>query len=142
MILGIEIATLVMGIIALFKGQIKLSKKRLVKGTPAYIIGIILTCTLPAIMAAGFVIGFLHAMNHPNVPLDPLKFIFLDVGGLAISAILVFIIAALSPNSIDEDQKRNPYARHIDDSLNPQNFPPPNDNPYSSPYADNRDPMK
>jgi heme/copper-type cytochrome/quinol oxidase subunit 2 len=140
MVLGIEIAMLVMGIITLFKGQIKLSKNRLVTGLPAYIIGIILAGTVPLIMVIGFVIGFNAAMNANGRPVDLSKYFYIDLIVVPASVLIVCIIAFLSPNGMDK--KQTPPSDVFPQNNPPLDLPPMGDNPYASPQTDIKNPRQ
>ena len=59
MILGAEIGMLVIGIMALIQGKLVLSKTRVVRGTPARLLGAVALLPLPLSLMAGILIGIL-----------------------------------------------------------------------------------
>ncbi|HUE72699.1 MAG TPA: hypothetical protein VMP01_17570 [Pirellulaceae bacterium] len=63
MCLIVEIIMTIMGIVALVKGEIKVIGKHPVRGIPAYIIGGLMTATLPMAFAVGFIAGFVLAVR-------------------------------------------------------------------------------
>jgi hypothetical protein len=67
MILGLEIAMIVMGIIALIRGEMKFSANKYVYGTAARLLGILALLPLPIAFCIGFVVGATEAVNNPNV---------------------------------------------------------------------------
>jgi predicted Zn finger-like uncharacterized protein len=66
MILGIEIAMFVMGIIAIVKGKLTLAKGKVVYGTPARLIGAIGLLPLPLAFLAIIVFAVIVAASDPN----------------------------------------------------------------------------
>ena len=91
MILGAEIGLFVMGVIALVKGKLTLSKTRVVYGTPARLLAIIAFLPLPLAFSAGVVYGVILAAQGREVTID-------SVGPTMIGievAILVACIAAM-----------------------------------------------
>lgn len=64
MIFILEIGMLVAGILALAKGKLTFSKNRIVEGTAARVVGLILVLPLPLAFGIGVVIGFLTAFPH------------------------------------------------------------------------------
>ena len=59
MILGIEIALIVVGILALARGRMTLSKTKVVVGAPARLLGLLALTPLPL----AFMIGFVYAIS-------------------------------------------------------------------------------
>ena len=62
MILGVELAFTVLGIIALIRGRWPMGKKGYLTGKEAKNLGIIAVCTLPVIFAFAFVMGIIMAI--------------------------------------------------------------------------------
>lgn len=62
----------VMGIIALTKGEIQLSKKQKIRGAPARLIGLLLMIPLPASFGTGFVYGIVMTMRQQEIRNIPL----------------------------------------------------------------------
>ena len=55
-----EIAMVIMGIVTLVKGSFMVSRTRVVRGAPAYVIGAILVAVLPTALVVGFLVGQRH----------------------------------------------------------------------------------
>jgi hypothetical protein len=97
MLCAIEIGMLIVGIMALSRGEVRLGQNWSIRGLPAYAIGAILTATLPLIAAIGFISGFMMGLTGNEKALPMLAMV--DLGGVALSAVSCLIIAALSPNA-------------------------------------------
>lgn len=82
MILGIEIALLVMGIMAVANGKMKFTKNKVVEGLPARLLGVLAILTLPTVFMIGFIVGFMQAFQNPNG--DPQEFIRKHAATIAI----------------------------------------------------------
>ena len=91
MILGAEIGLLVMGIIALVKGKLTLSKTRVVHGTAARLLALIALLPLPLSFAAGLVYGVVVTARGGDVAADSARLTMIG----AEVAILVGCIVAL-----------------------------------------------
>src|SRR5438105_4235394 len=63
MLLGAEIAAFVVGIIALVKGKVSLSRKRVISGAGARWIGAVLVLPIPLAFVAAFVAGVIVAIS-------------------------------------------------------------------------------
>ena len=107
MLCAIEIGMLIVGIMALSRGEVRLGKNWSIRGLPALAIGAILAATLPLIAAVGFVSGFMMGLTGNEKALPMLAAV--DLGGVALSAVACLIIAALSPNA-DEAESEAPAA--------------------------------
>ena len=88
-----EIAMTIFGIITLAKGKFSFTRNRVVKGIPAYAIGIILTATFPILIGVGFIIGFVMTiLAHGRQPdMQQLKTIgfFLEIGSVLVILLIV-----------------------------------------------------
>src|SRR5262245_47678776 len=67
MILGAEIALLVMGLYALFAGKLTLTKQKVVRGTPARLLGILCLLPIPLSLLVGIVLGVGLAVQGQTV---------------------------------------------------------------------------
>lgn len=116
----LEIAMTVMGIMALIKGEVKLSKNKVVRAPMAYIIGVILTATFPIALMIGLGIGFYYGANGQELPMAA---VLIDVVVIAImgasAAVLAFTTAENPQNQFVADKgaigggpkdPNNPYA--------------------------------
>lgn len=126
-----EIGMLVFGIITLVKGTFQFSRARVVRGGPAYAIGVILVLPLPLAFGIGAVIGAMIAARTGRAPTaqDLPAFGMIDVV-LVLTALLASVIIALTSaqpvarreESLDASYGGEPLNRTID----------PN-NPYAVP---------
>jgi hypothetical protein len=118
MILGIEIAMIVVGLLALVRGKMTVTGSKVVIGTPARLLGALALTPLPAAFVA--VIGYIAL----NAPADPEQFaqdkkwtITAIEAGIVIGiAVLVFGIGAaigVSPAEADRLERRR--RRYEDD---------------------------
>jgi hypothetical protein len=100
-----EIAMAIFGIITLVKGKFSLTQNRVVKGIPAYVIGIILTATFPVILCVGFFAGIVMTiLAHGRQPdVQQLKMIgfFLEIGTVFVISLIVLVLASLSSKKIE-----------------------------------------
>lgn len=67
MILILEIAMLIFGIIALVKGKFTLTKKKIVTGAAARIVGVILLMPLPLSFGVGVIMGIMLAAQGRQI---------------------------------------------------------------------------
>src|SRR5215831_8335583 len=96
MILGIEIAMLIVGILALVRGKLTISKTKVVEGTPARLLGILALTPLPAAFLA--IMAYIASQG----PADPEKFaeekkwtlVGIEAAVVIGIAVLVFVIGA------------------------------------------------
>ncbi len=82
----VEVATLIMGIMALVKGEVTIFSGKVVRGAPAYIIGLILASTLPIALGLGVLVGVMAVQNGGNPNANPLQFAWIDLPGLTLSS--------------------------------------------------------
>jgi hypothetical protein len=104
MILGLEIGMLIVGIIALARGKFSLTKKQVVEGATARVVGFVLILPLPLAFAAGFVISFGQAAQGKQVQLEDLKgtLTMVELGIVAaclIVAVAITLVSAQAPAS-------------------------------------------
>jgi len=119
MILGMEIAMLVIGFLALVRGKLTITPTKVVEGAPARLLGMLAMTPLPLALAAGIAIAVVQG------PADPEKFaednrwtlIAIEAGIVIGIAILVFGIGSMV--AVDPTRKRpseeDSYDRHISD---------------------------
>ena len=130
----VEIGMMVFGIVTLVKGRFPVSKNRVVTGGPAYLIGAILTGTLPILFAVGLFIGFMAVARTGRQPRIE-DYAYLDL--IIVPIILLIVTAiALSTAKTTEDTVQQRLERPGGAFVPPTNFPPQDpENPYSSPSA-------
>lgn len=136
MICIVEIAMLVMGIIACVKGEVKLSRRKVVSGPAARILGVIMMLPLPVAFMVGMVLGFQAAARGEAGP-DMATAVIAElvvVGVVVVTAVVFAMATAKDPTKMPP----RPVGGTADGNVN---FPPPDpNNPYSSPYASGEQP--
>lgn len=101
MILGAEIGLLVMGIIAMVKGKLTLTKNRIVYGLPGRLIAIFALLPLPLALMIGVGIGVYHAIDNPQFDPNELQrryggvFIAIELGCIVLSLALLYGIGLM-----------------------------------------------
>jgi len=70
----VEIVMSIVGIFALIKGRVALTRSLVVVGAPAYAIGILLTLTFPLLFGIGLLFGVFEAARAHGQRLDPQRF--------------------------------------------------------------------
>ena len=140
MCLIVEIAMTIFGVVALFRGQVKVIGKNPVRGWPAYVIGALMAATLPLAFGTGLVIAVVIMASGGQVNMNDHLWI-LSLGDLAVVLGILLICSVLSviyakeppppgiPSSSGHSQFPSP-----DLGYPPQPSPPmdPN-NPYAPP---------
>lgn len=96
MLLLVQLALFVAGVVLLFVGRLPLSRTKVVEGAPARVLGLVAAAPLPVAFTVGFFVGFLAQ------PADPQKFladnrwnILLVDAGLVLGAVLIVVVGAL-----------------------------------------------
>lgn len=121
MILGMQIALFVIGIMALIRGRITLSKTRVVVGISARLLGLLALTPFPLSMLAGVVV----TMANVDDPTDPQKvqewtrdnewtLIAIQAGVVIGIGVLIFLIASVVSRPVDEVE-REITSRKTDD---------------------------
>ena len=141
---AVEIGMMVFGIITLVRGRFQLTGNKVVSGAPAYIIGAILTATLPLLFVVGMGLGLMLAMKNPGRPPDVGALAFLDFIIVPVVLVIVLVIALATAR----EPQRRPLVDPLLQGGMPLGVPPtqpmdPN-NPYAPPqWTDNpRPPMR
>jgi hypothetical protein len=86
------------GLMALIKGKLTLSKTKIVEGTAARLLGILLMLPIPTALAVGVIWGILlNANNVTGVPIQPPQgqVVAAEVGILALYGISTYVIGFL-----------------------------------------------
>lgn len=125
----IQLVMFVMGLVALFKGEIKLTKKLVVQGRPARIVGLILAGLLPA----AFAIGICAAIVMVQMGLNPADY----TGRMMILDLCLTAAAGIAAVIVAKKYGGDPataVASNDGESLEPK-FAPPKDpsNPFNAP---------
>lgn len=127
----LEIILGVYGLYVLFTGKLKLSAEKVVEGTPARLLALIMLAPFPIAFAAGMAIGVWSAANGQEVG---------DLGFplMAVEVVIVIVCAALAFGIAHAIAKPPGFKRpeqFAGFGANPQFPPPPSDpnNPYQPP---------
>ncbi len=108
MVLGIEIAMLVMGIAALVKGEAAAGKGRKIKGVRARLMGMAMMMPLPLAFACGVGLG-IYAANTGQMEI--LNYAWLcDVGALLFSVVIAAIVGGKGEEETPEETPENAFA--------------------------------
>ena len=117
----------------LVNGKFSFSKKSVILGVPARLIGAIFVAWLPLALGTGLVIGFVNAMSNPNQPPADLvaamaKYWWVDIVIALVVIATVVAIAAMSKKvPVDSLQDHS-----FDGGANAP-MAPNSDNPYEPP---------
>ena len=105
MVLGIEIAMLIFGIITLVRGNCTVSKTKVVRGTPARVIGILAVSILPAALVIGFAYGV--SVGSRGGTIDIKTAALIDVG-VVLAALIPMIILSKKYAEAKEEPRGMP----------------------------------
>ena len=96
MILGVEIAMLIVGLLALVRGKLTISKNKVVTGTAARLLGLLALTPLPVALAAVGLYVAVSGVGDPErfVEDNKLTLALIEAGVVIGIAILVFGIGA------------------------------------------------
>jgi hypothetical protein len=107
MILGIEIALLILGIYALATGKLTLSKNKVVQGTPARLLGIIGLVPLPLAFLAGVAYGATQAAQGKDVTSDSVRWTLTGIeAGIVVVCLIALFAIGFAIAKPPEDQKK------------------------------------
>jgi hypothetical protein len=123
----LEIGMLVFGIVTLVKGRITLSGAKVVTGAPAYVIGGLLTATLPMALVIGVGLGFFVGMQAAaqHRPMPPLEgAIWVDIGVVLLMG-LICVVIAMGSAKLPEEEGLGDFPMDM--------LPPDDETPFSDP---------
>jgi hypothetical protein len=126
------ILLLVVGVIVLVKGEVKLTRTRVARGGPAYVVGALLALPLPLAFGIGLVYGVM--MGARNQPIDPkalqAKFAPIELGidiACLLGAVIIAAVTAkpvgrrpaapVDDEYVDEYRRDEPRGRRPDNDL-------------------------
>jgi hypothetical protein len=109
MILGIEIAMIVVGLIALFRGKLTISKTKVVEGIPARLLGLLALTPIPVVIAVGLAYTIL------SNPADPEKFVEENKTTLVVIEVVIVLGIAILVFGIGAALGKDPTARRRDE---------------------------
>jgi len=117
--LVLEIATFVMGIVALVKGKIAFTKNLVVRGAMARMIGVVLMLPLPLTFSITFAIGFVMAANgrsqHEIAVRAARIATIVEFGVFIACALLAVILGAIAP--------KRPAKRKLPEDFEDESYP-------------------
>jgi hypothetical protein len=127
----LQIALAIYGLIVLFTGKIKLSADKVVVGTPARLLALIMLAPLPLAFLAGLGIGVWAGATGKVIDDIQVPLMLVEAGITIGAAIVAFSIAHVIGKSPEE------AALPAWASQYPTAPPPPSDpdNPYQSPHV-------
>ena len=147
LVIGLGIGLIIAGLVALIRGQLKLSQKKAVQGVPARLLGIALMTPLP--------LGFLAALVYTMMSVDPNRpdaverwtkdnemTLNLIIAGVEIGlALIIIIVAAFLAKPLPADGGRSARRRERDyddyeDEPRPRRKRDENDGPRGRRAAD------
>jgi hypothetical protein len=110
-----EICSLIFGIITLAMGKFTLTRTKVVKGAPAYVIGILLILPLPIAFGFAFVVvAMLTAQGNQIDPAKPpIGLVIGELGIFLVCFVTALIIAIV--NARPEGAKRKPRREEFDE---------------------------
>jgi hypothetical protein len=127
----LQIAMAIMGIIVLVTGKLKLSKNKVVEGTPARLLALILLAPFPVGFVIGLGVGFWAGATGRDFKEIQTALLLVDFGLVIGAAILTFSIG----HAIGKPPGQVIHPPAWPDSFAPPTPLPPSDpnNPYQSP---------
>lgn len=108
MILGAEIAMLIMGLIALVKGKMTLSKKRVLLGTPARVMGVVAMLPIPISLCLAFLAAIVLAATDSTMTEDSFRgyAIAIELGVLILTLVAVYGVGGQYAVDPEEEQRK------------------------------------
>ena len=98
MILGIEIAMIVMGIIAIFKGKLTISKTKVVTGWPARLLGLVCLAPLPIVFLGAAIWAIVLNVNNDTAEVQvpaTSSLVGLEIGTVIFCGAIAFGVGSL-----------------------------------------------
>jgi|GEM_PF-6801737 hypothetical protein len=127
----LELAMAVWGVIVLFTGRLKVSSTKVVEGTAARLLGLLMLAPLPIAFMVGIAVGIWAGANGRAMDDIRMPLLASEVGIVIITAIIVFSIA----HAIGKP----PGQQQLPLSWQPNQYPP-NQYPPPGPPADPNNP--
>lgn len=119
----LQIAMFIGGIYVMFKGEVRATQGKLVKGWRARAIGFVLFSTLPLAFVLGFILGVLGAAGV--IDMQGMPIFLLDLGVVVLCGIVAAVLAfawSRPESEWDELAVEQPYLPPVD-SQNPYHPP-------------------
>jgi len=127
----LQIAMFIGGIYVLFKGEVALTKARVVRGWKARVIGGVMALALPLAFCSGLLLGVMAAAGQIDLTNFPVLVIDL---GLTFGAALISIVLGFIWGRPAAEWDAEKFAAENSDG--PQQFPPRDfSNPYQPPHT-------
>lgn len=128
----LQIALAVVGIIVLFTGKLKLSANKVVEGTPARLLALILLAPFPLAFIAGVGVGLWAAAAGKSLDDIRTPVTLIEAGLTVGAAVIAFSIAYAIARPPGQQAPQPQWPESF-----PSKPPPPSDpnNPYQSPHV-------
>ena len=117
MLIALEIAFTIFGLLAVIRGKMTLTKTRVVEGLPARLLGLVAMIEFPMALTAGIIYGLFKA-KHGNGQMDEKELVILtgiELGFFVVMCIVVFSIGfllAVDPTRKKKRKRRKEYNEH------------------------------
>ena len=109
----LQLAMMIYGIVVVVKGEFSVTRKRVIIGTTARVLGAILIAYLPLALMTGIVFGVFLVVSNPALANNPVEmtkvlgqFWWIDVG-LFVLTIFLLVVIAFSAKKYDRSQVVN-----------------------------------
>jgi hypothetical protein len=125
MILGLEIAMLIGGIVALVTGKLKLSQRMVTEGVAARLAGAVFLLPLPMAFTIGLVIGFMQATQ--GRPVDGgfnWTLVLMEAGVVLVCLVLGLVIAFAGGKVPKDGSKKKARLKRRDEDLDDEEIEP------------------
>jgi hypothetical protein len=136
MLLILEIAMLIAGIVALVKGEFNLTRNKVVRGAVARVIGVLLLAPLPIAFAIVFAVAARHTVQgrDPNDTGLRLTYALIEIGVIALFGVTAIVVAAFNA----EAPKRKKRKRRDEEDEEEYEEPPRRRRPRYEDEEDDR----
>ncbi|HEY3788664.1 MAG TPA: hypothetical protein VGL71_07405 [Urbifossiella sp.] len=118
MILGIEIAMIIVGLVALIRGKMTITKSKVVEGLPARLLGLVALTPIPIALTVGVAFVLIAAPNNPEKFAEDNKWTLtlIEVVIVIGIAIVVFGVGAIIAEPPRQLKRRRRYEEYDDDN--------------------------
>lgn len=121
MILGAGIALIVVGIMALIRGQMKFSNTKVVTGTPAYVLGVLSLFPLPLALAAASIYSAGQFAKNPGRDPDDMMWTVIGIQAAIVlgGGVLICIVGFAIGRPPEKERRRRRDEDSSDDDARP-----------------------
>ncbi|MBI3860560.1 MAG: hypothetical protein HY290_01545 [Planctomycetia bacterium] len=115
MIIGVEIAMFIMGLIAIFKGHLSLSRTIVVEGIAARLLGLVLLAPVPLVFTVALIWTVVINLNNNGVVQEAPRgqMIALEVGTLVVCGAFVYVFGRMCATTKGEPKRPKPARREL-----------------------------